>query len=400
MQKKKKKGYILLLTMIILSSLSILLLTIIRESQIYFNLNKAYARLYNNKKYILDAIAIIKDLLLVNKDKKSNNQESRTKDSNAKITDFVKFYWGYCNRWLEYTIFNELQNIDAKIRIYITFADGKIPLAYPINLFEKEKQKNNESENNIDNVNENILKNSHELNQFLEILKLFEKDENSLFNKIFLFDQSNEENRKKLIISNILTNYMKKTSHLPTSISSFYQAVCDENETKNINQKIYQYQTEKSLNDKKKSISDCCSFNNEKINLLYISPTLLSILANKEIPFNDEIKNKIIQDIVEFIKSKSSIDNQQFWNSVIEKNFKIPFPTNFFENPSIKKITSTELLYPQSIEIILQITILNKDSFILVNFEKNSKYDKTNEEGLHQNQEYLLNSIQVLPNQS
>ena len=405
MKSLKKSGYILLLTMIILSSISLLLLTIIRQSSIYFNLNRSFYDLYNEKKYILDAIVIVKDLLLA-KDKKSeeSKKEDQEKNPNKRFFDFFKFYWLYCNRWLEYSIVNDLHNVDVNMKIYITCHDGKIPLLHPLIVFKNEINKNNNSnygnaakQEKNDDLSDKILKHNVDLNNFFSALEKIYKQENSILNSLLSIGEDGKNVREKGDFIKTFQGYIRSALYLPSQLCDIYRFSDKNIDFKSLYKKVYAYGVSSDKKNKPSSLSDFFSVNNVLLYPLFYSPVVISALSNKEIQLTDEIRNKIVQDGINFIGQKDTIAHEKFWHDVIEKNLKVPYPKDFFNNNEIKKIVSGKVGYPQFIEVILQITVSERDLFVLINFEKNVKYDKTNKKEHSQNREYVVTSIQVFP---
>jgi hypothetical protein len=418
--KLKKSAYILLMTMIILSSLSLLLLKMIKESSAYFNLNRAFDYQYNEKKNIIDAIVVVKDLLLVEKKRDDNkkNGTDQKKNPNGRFADFFEFYWLYGNRWLDYSLVHD-GGITTNIKVYITFNDGKIPINYPLkkffdikkNLdFEHQGAAENSSGNNDASNDQNqssggndpekILKNNPSIEEFLKVLGSLEKDENSFLKKLIthIAEATGAQDNKKIGIVSLVQNYIKKILYPPNRLIDLFSLLNDSSEIADLYQKLYCYDSAGEKN-KRLSVSDVFAVDTSTLNMLFVSPGVMSILGNKQIEINDEVRRNIVKDGIQFIGEKNTVECQKFWETVLEKHVGIKYPHEFFSNSEVKKITSGKVSYPDYIEVILQVNNAERNIFALVCFEKNRKYDKTNEKEHNQNREYLIRSIQIFPNE-
>lgn len=401
MIKKKQSGYILLLTMIIISSLFLLVITIVQKTQIANLTVKTMLRKHEQHKYLANAIAILKDLLIIKKNEKNKNINE--------INNFFNFYWQYANRWLFYTIYNEKYDIDAKISLYITIEDGKFPLSFIFKEYTKEKdfnEENNEENNtNSDEYINNKEKKSIEKFSLDEITKknkslqeiktIFEKIESSSksnIQKLLNIKQNNNENNKKSKIWEKINLYMQNNKKEPFLLDDIFY-----NKPDKIN--IYQIEKLDDKNDTKKSgIYDLLSLENTKIAPLFLSPTLIEVFGQKEFKITDEVRTKIINSGNQLLNNNNStITIEDFWKDVLEKNIGIPYPQEIFSNQEIKKIINENINYPQCISAIVNIELFNKNILSLIVFEKNQKYDKNNEECDNQNREYLIKSIYILP---
>lgn len=428
MIKNKRSGYVLLLTMIILSSIFLLAITIIRKTQIAQGTVTAMHSKHKQFKYLMNAITLIKDLLIVKDEQGSKEKsEGEKKKSLQEMIYFFNFYWEYGNRWLNYTLYNQKYDIDAKISFYITIEDGKFPLKKIFKEYveeqnkekknddasgevisqdgEKPKEEKRAEENKKDTISqdkrngeegENKESTIAQKNNFLKEMKIiFEKLELSEKNSIKKLFQLKEKgaNDKKSFLWTIIEKYAKKSKISPCSLEMLF----DKNIFAN-KDFLYNIKSSNSEQEKKKSaLYDLISVDNNTINPLFISPVLLEAVIGKEVPLSNEVRSKIINDGKKYVeKNDKNIRIEDFWKQVIEKNIDAPYPREIFDNREMQKMVQKNVNYPECISTIVKIEILDRSLFALVTFEKNKRYDKDNEEYHNQSREYLIKSICIL----
>lgn len=433
--KDKQSGYVLLLVMLLVSSLFLLVMSVITKNRLGNSLAHTISIKHEQNLLLSSAIGIIQSLLYNNTNYKKTdgeepiNQKSETniekkeyteKEKKELIASYFRFYWQYCNKWLEYPLEYEKQKLEGNISIYLMVEDGKLALQkfyleYDIALKKEKRGKNEKSQTNEQNNNENQSihdkksndekeksKNEEHENRttitdekieniaFLKTIKeKFEKlEEKNLILKN-LFQTKNEQKAFESIIVRLLK------MNTPEEINSIYPlSLFDASRGKINEKKIFG----DLINKQEKEHSETYAFShfysleNKITSLLYLSPAILELLSGKKIDINGDTRKQIIEESTTFFKNGDTATTEKIWNAFFAKITKTSYQKDFFDNNEIKKIFSTQLEIPDFFSAIIKIDILKNSFFAYVVFEKNVFL---NEDNAH----YFVKSIYIIPNE-